>query len=84
MNDQSQKGCGNCRHRVVRQLPPPNLGSIGVCMLLPPTPCVAFASVRGQAGIVAQVSARPQVNIDDICGQWEGAAPAVALIAPPA
>lgn len=69
---QPNRICGTCKHRVETRLPPPNIGSVGVCTLMPPTPCVAFAQgPGGQVGIVAQVTARPQVKPDDRCGLWE-------------
>ncbi len=74
------RNCGTCKHRKVQQLPPPNIGSVGVCMFLPPTPCVAFGQAGGQIGVVAQITARPQVAEADLCSQWEGRETA-ALIA---
>jgi hypothetical protein len=79
MNENTAK-CFTCKHRVEVQLPPPTIGRQSLCYFLPPTPCVAFmATPGGGIGVAAQVTARPVVRDDDLCGQWE-AAPALSLL----
>lgn len=60
--------CFNCRHGFLQRLPPPNLATVRVCKLLPPTPL----AVRDKNGTIQGfASASPIVSDTDFCAHME-------------